>query len=107
MKYKYYVGKDVVVCTTRFAGKNVRATAKCSEGDTFDEEVGKNLAKLRCDIKVAKKRAKLANSKYSSALHQLLLAKVQVDKMYCYLSDSNKALESIKKELHELEESLK
>lgn len=60
-KYKFYTytnesGATITVCEGQFAQRRVKGYAKCDPNDTFDEEVGKKLAKLRCDYKIAQKR---------------------------------------------------
>ena len=64
MNYNYYVIGNKVVCTTRFGDKKFRATATCMPGDTFDEEVGKKLAKYRVDFKVALFKEKRERQEY-------------------------------------------
>lgn len=57
--YDYYTNeKDVVVAVTHYAGRTVRGVAKCNPADTFDFELGKRIAKAKCEVKVAKKRLK-------------------------------------------------
>ncbi len=61
--YKYHIyerkdGSTVVLAMSTYAGKKVKGKAICSPDDTFDEEKGKQLAKLRCAIKIDKKRKK-------------------------------------------------
>jgi len=58
---KFYVAKNKVICVIRYAGRNIRGIAKCSPQDKFDEEIGKKLAHLRCE-------EKLANAKYNYAV---------------------------------------
>jgi len=58
---KFYVAKNKVICVVRYAGRNIRGIAKCSPQDKFDEEVGKKLAHLRCEEKIA-------NAKYNYAV---------------------------------------
>lgn len=60
-KYKYYTytnetGAIVTVCEGQFAQRRVKGYAKCDPNDTYDEELGKKIAKLRCDYKIAQKR---------------------------------------------------
>lgn len=64
-KYQYYTAPEEppfnkVICVSTFAHKKVRGIAKCSPNDVFDLQKGKHLARLRCDLKIAKKRLALA-----------------------------------------------
>ena len=44
-KIKYYSDdKGKTIAVTSYAGKTLRATAKCAEGDTYDAELGKTIA---------------------------------------------------------------
>ena len=52
--------QNLVVCTKKFAGKSHRAVAKCSPEDKFDIELGMEIAKARCQVKVLKQKAKFA-----------------------------------------------
>lgn len=65
-RYRYVILPDKVIAITTFAGKDIRGVAKCAPNDTFDEEIGKELARRRCDVKVARKRVKRAESKMRS-----------------------------------------
>ena len=59
-RYKFYTdgtGRKVI-CVTHFAGKPVRAEARCHENDTFDKELGEKLSRARVDLNVAILRLK-------------------------------------------------
>ena len=60
----------VTVALTKYRGKVVKGVAKCCDDDTFDIEVGKKLAALRCNEKVCRKRKQI--------LHKYLGETVQV-----------------------------
>ena len=49
-------GAHVVKAATMYAGSPVSATAKCSPEDAYDFDFGRDLALLRLDYKIAKKR---------------------------------------------------
>lgn len=59
-RYRFYVNGNQVICVSSYAKKPIKGVAKCSPEDTFNLEIGKQLAKLRCDAKVAKQRVKRA-----------------------------------------------
>ena len=80
--YNFYIDEKnkTVVAVCRYAGRNVRATAKCHDNDVFDIEFGKRLAQARCEVKVAKIKIRNASVKYCEAAkaadkaHQRFLA---------------------------------
>ena len=71
INYTYYMDDPEkptkIIALSTFAGKSVRGIAKCSPNDTFNEEIGKKLAQLRCDARVASKRAVRAKEKVAQA----------------------------------------
>lgn len=68
-RYTYYICDNKVVCVSSFAKKKIKGIAKCSPNDTFDIEIGKQLSRSRCDLKIATKR-------YAKA-HNLLIEKLK------------------------------
>lgn len=87
-KYKYYRANNKIICVSTFAGKPVRGVAVCSPNDEFNYEKGAELARLRCDAKVAKKRCARATKKYVEACKTLDEAEAYWKKMKEYLVDS-------------------
>lgn len=89
MRYHFYTNnKDIVVCTSTYAGKVVRGVAKCSPEDKFDYEYGCNLAKARCDFKVGEKRLKNAKAQLREAMDNSYEAQKRIDRMQSYLNDA-------------------
>ena len=88
--YKYYVdGKNrMVIAICRYAGRNVRGTAKCSPDDEFDIELGKKLATARCEEKKAKIKIQNASAKYLEASLAAEKAKRRLFKMQQYFMDA-------------------
>lgn len=77
MKYFYQVDNNTVYCVAKYAGRGIVGIAKCNtDYDEFDEEKGKQLAKLRCDVKIAKKRCKRAQLRAIEADKNLIKAQV-------------------------------
>ena len=73
VKYHEYFDKkrgcNAVKAITTYGGKYVSAVAYTSPGDIYDAEIGKKIAKLRLDIKIAKKRsASMQKRAYNYAL---------------------------------------
>lgn len=98
-RYNYHVAGNKVICTSTYAKKCVRGVAKCAPGDEFDLEKGKELAKLRCDLKVAKKRRQRAEIEKQKILETLVNDFMRNEKMADYLKDSIEREEQAKREL--------
>lgn len=71
LQYTRADGARVVVAITSFAGKTVKGMAVCSPHDEFDFEIGKRLAKLRAEKKLAWKRADKAGAKLNEISDEL------------------------------------
>lgn len=98
-RYRFIKADNKVICISTFAKKPVKGIAKCSPNDNFDLEIGTKLAQLRCDLKVADKRANRAAEKYLEAIELLMDANEYFSDMKQYYFDSehqyNKALEAL------------
>lgn len=94
-RYKFYFDKknSTIICVSSFAGKTIKGYAKCHPNDDFNEDLGKELAKLRCDLKVARARYKHASKKALAAHHAANCAKAYSDKMWRYCADADRELE--------------
>ena len=90
MQYTFNVSDNKVVCVAHFAKRPVRGIAKCNKecGDLFLEEAGKEIAKARCDKRVAEKRCVRAQRQYAYALAQLQKAYDQMEEVSEYLDAS-------------------
>jgi len=91
-----------VMAISSYAGKTVKAVAKCNPEDTFDMDTGIRLAEARCNLKVAEKRSKRAKQKYLEALDTLNKAKKHFNDMAEYLIDANEKEKNAKQELNDL-----
>lgn len=87
-RYRFIEAGNKIICISTYAKKVVRGVAKCSPNDNFDIEIGKKLAQLRCDEKIADKRANRALDKYFEAEEILAEAKAYYDDMRKYYLDS-------------------
>lgn len=105
-KYKYFTTKNQVIAVSTYAGKIVRAVAKCDPRDEYDLEKGKALAAARLSVKVSKKRKKNAEMKLAEARRNLAIAKRRELKMHDYLLDAVYELEHEDAALRLLEKSL-
>ena len=92
-RYKYYFTKNTIVCVSHYAGKAVRGVAKCAPSDTYNQEFGMKLARLRCDCKVAELRFRRASKLYDDATEQLYLADQLMNKRTSYICDAQASLE--------------
>lgn len=77
-RYTFYIIPEskTVKCMSTYEKKPFWGIAKCNDEDNFDEEVGKNLARLRCDIKINNRRIKVLN--------QVLLDYKELSEYYKY-----------------------
>lgn len=108
MRYNYYTnGKNMVVCTSTYAGKVVRGVAKCSPDDTFDLEYGKKLAKARCDHKVSIKRFKRAMAKLHEANAARDVVNSNIKKAQSYVFDAVTAMAKCNEAITTIEEECK
>ena len=107
-KYTYYVAEKQkqVIAVSSYAGRIVRAVAKCDPRDEFSVEKGKKLAAARCNLKVAAKRAKRAASKLQEAMSAVTIAEMHRHDMMEYSIDADKALAQAKAELADIEASM-
>lgn len=105
-KYKYFTTKNQVIAVSTYAGKIVRAVAKCNPKDEYDLEKGKALAAARLSVKVSKKRKKNAEEKLAEAERNVAIAKHRKMKMTSYLTDATYELGIEMARLEKLEKSL-
>lgn len=95
-----------VIVLTKYAGRPVRGIAKCSPNDTFNETTGRDLAQLRCDIKVAKLRMKRAQKKYAEAAEAWRCMDEHLADMEDYYFNSRAEYENLLAEEKEMLERL-
>ena len=105
-KYKFIVFDKTVVAMSTYAGKTVKASAKCDPRDEFDLETGKKLAAARCNFKIAKKRHQRATEKYREAAKNADEAVKRYEEMKEYFIDSVDAVDDAMAEIRELTEIL-
>lgn len=87
-RYRFIEAGNKIICISTYAKKVVKGIAKCSPNDVFSPTIGKRLAQLRCDEKIADKRANRALDKYLEAGEILAEAKMYFDDMRQYYLDS-------------------
>ena len=79
----YYVitFTDKVIAIARCHGRNVRAISKCHPNDTFNSEIGKNIAIARLNLKIKKIRAKVLRQELENAHKDSVAAKYIFEKV--------------------------
>ena len=93
MRYRFYTDdKNTTYVVTSYAGKPVRAKAKCDPRDGYNRVIGEGLAAARVDVKVAEKRYSNAQRKYNEAMENAFQAQKHLIAMEEYLHDSTEAL---------------
>ena len=98
-------GAKVIAAVSTYAGKTVKAYAKCDPRDSYDEAAGMKLAAARCNAKIAVKRHARANRKVAEAEAQLQAAKNHLDKMKRYAADAHVEEDIARAELFDLEKT--
>ena len=88
-RYRFYEANNKIICVSTFAKKDVKGVAKCSPEDKFDIKIGYELARLRCDEKVALKRLEKARKRYTKAVKEMNVVKNEFDSACIYLSNSS------------------
>ena len=92
-RYKIYSytrkdGVKEIVALSTYAGKKVKGKAVCDPTDEYNENVGKELAKLRCAVKVDAKRVRRANEERNELLKIQVNIEKLIQKNTKYLVDS-------------------
>lgn len=105
--FKFYTtGSNKIICVTSYAGRKIRAVAKCSPNDTFDYTKGCELARLRCLVKLQQRRVDRAFQKVKEADIALKQATQNLTQRGEWFSSANKELIEYKKQLKDFEASL-
>ena len=106
-RYKYYTydkeGRKITVCVSSYAGHPVRGKSICAADDEYDDKAGKALARARCDLAIAQKRAKRASGRYAEAVTNYMKALTFLKDMEDYSCDSNQAVKAAKDFLNLME----
>lgn len=106
-KYKFYQTKTAdgcqkIIAVATYAGKTVRGVAICHPSDTFDLEIGKEIAAARCAVKVSERRLKRAERKHNEADNMVDQACYYADRMAEYEWDAEDALSDAEAHLNDL-----
>lgn len=99
MKYSYFKTNRKIICVATYAGRRYRGIAKCSPDDSFDEEVGKKLARMRCDLKTSEAKLKYSQTMFDLRRHELREAENAYDFAYDYLTNARAERAIVREEL--------
>lgn len=106
-RYKFYSdGANKIVAVSSYAGRTVRGVAKCDPRDNFNRSKGEELAQARCNLKVAIKRHKRAETELGKAERAVIDAQNRVKKMKEYIEDASSQLSLAHSKLQEIERNL-
>lgn len=107
MTFTYNFSENRVYCMTFYAGKTVKGVAKRAPEDEFDLEIGKKLARARCEYKVAKAKYKRKTDRRTIADKELIVALEHASNALKYQTEAYNALEEAEENLKQLESSLR
>ena len=96
-----------VIAVSTYAGKTVRAKAKCNPSDKFDIEIGKKLAAARLSAHVSRLRKQNAARLWLKSQEQFARAQQYLNKMSKYYFDACDEVEYTQAQLMETENVLK
>lgn len=102
MRYRFYKNGNKTICVSHFAGKPVRGVAICAADDEHDDTIGEDLARLRCDIKIAEKRRKHAYDCVREAKGELDNAIIKYTKYLDYAADAYDELTDLEQAYEEM-----
>ena len=60
-QFTYAIADNRVYCMTQYRGKTIKGISKCCPEDTFNIELGKQLARARCEMKLRTAQVKALN----------------------------------------------
>lgn len=98
-KYRIYEGPNKVIAVSSFAGRDVRAVAKCHPGDEYDFDKGVALATARCNHKIAMLRLKRAYQRRDDLLDELTVLFKKLGEARDYERDAEAKLNEAELEL--------
>ena len=101
-KYKNENGGITTIAVSRYAGRKVKAYAKCNPVDEYDEAKGEALAGARCAVKVAEKRLAHSSNRYMQALMELNEAVAHFEDMKVFYMDCVDQLDEAIEKLEEI-----
>lgn len=105
--YKFFKSPAIIVAIRSFGNKEIKGIAKCSPNDTFDEDIGRKLAILRCDKKLAKAKLKEAELNLKKA-DKMITHYIKVySEANSYFAKCKNNYNSVSKALEEFETKLR
>lgn len=91
-RYRYYEAGNKVIAVITYKGKTIRGVAVCADGDKFDREFGRKLARAKCEAKIAKIRYVNLKRDYDEALELELNIIKKVSKLGNRCDNAMKAM---------------
>lgn len=81
-------GTHVTMAITKFAGKTVKAFAKCQPTDTYSEEVGEKIAAARLAVLIAERQYVLDAHRVDEAKRNVTEANRRLNNAMNHLNDA-------------------
>lgn len=107
MTFTYSFSENKVYCMTFYAGKTVKGVAKRDPEDEFDLEIGKKLARARCEYKLRQKQLKRKMQRSQIAEAELMTAQNRARNAKIHEAEAVEQLKEAERVLRELENFLK
>ena len=82
-----------IIAFAPYKGKIYKGYAKCDPRDSFDVEVGKELAARRCNQKISTKRLRNAQERYQKAMAEVQKAHLELERSLSHLTNAEKEYE--------------
>lgn len=99
-------GKGNTIVVTVYGGKSIRGTAKCMEGDEYDEAFGERLASARCEQKLYTAKLRVAKTKEEAyrEMRERLIRRLDklINSAVGYRNDCEEKLRQLEAELHDM-----
>lgn len=101
-KYSVYQAGNMFIAITQYGGRRVRAVAKCAPGDTFNADLGAQMAMARCAQKVEKIRLRNLKMHQKNWAEVIEMATQEWNDVSLKLSASELELELVEKNLENI-----
>ena len=106
-QYSVYQAGNMFIAITTYGGRRVRAVAKCAPGDTFNENIGAQLAMARCAQKVEKIRLRNLRGHMKTWSDVVIMANKELEEVTLKHNASTLELELINQAIDNIYEYIK
>ena len=106
-QYSVHQAGNMFIAITTYGGRRVRAVAKCAPGDTFNENIGAQLAMARCAQKVEKIRLRNLRGHMKTWSDVVAMANKELEEVTLKHDASTLELEMINKAIDNIYEYIK